>query len=220
MCWSLTFLPAQSLTPAIHPLIHKLLDHCHHHHLQFGLVCFPKVGFLYLVCFPKVNFLYLVWQSLSQAIHPLDPQTAGSPLMSSQTVKIHSQTHTPSFLLSIMVFSAFCSFTDHTIAILPFAAYSDINVLPSLSRMSATLLFTIWCWWCALFSAAATPLTLLSLSGAITTSHFLIHRLVVEELAMADMPPLVLSVALPSSQPHCSPPHFHTAKMGIKWGRP
>ena len=45
--------------------------------------------------------------------------------------------------------------------------------------MSATLLFTIWCW-CALFSAAATPLTLLSLSGAITTSHFLIHRLVVE----------------------------------------
>ena len=56
---------------------------------------------------------------------------------------------------------------------------SDFIVLPSLSRMSATLLFTIWCW-CALFSGAATPLTLLSLSGAITTSHFLIHRLVVE----------------------------------------
>ena len=48
----------------------------------------------------------------------------------------------------------------------------------NLSRMSATLRFTIWCWVCPLFCSRP-PLTL-SLSGAITTSHFLIHRLVVE----------------------------------------
>ena len=46
----------------------------------------------------------------------------------------------------------------------------------NLSRMSATLFFTIWCWVCPLFCSRP-PLTL-SLSGAIT-SHFLIHRLVV-----------------------------------------
>ena len=71
--------------------------------------------------------------------------------MSSQDVKPHSQTQTPPFLLAIMVYSAFCSFTDHTTAILLFAADSHINVLPSLSRMSATLLSTIWCWWCPVF---------------------------------------------------------------------
>ena len=49
------------------------------------------------------------------------------------------------------------------------------------------------------FLQPSNPLKILtlSLSGAITSSHFLIHRLVAgRELAMADMPPLVLSVAL------------------------
>ena len=62
-----------------------------------------------------------------------------------------------------------------------------------LGRIRATWMFSI----CFLQPSNPLKILTLSLSGAITSSHFLIHRLVAgRELAMADMPPLVLSVAL------------------------